>query len=118
MNYQEINSAYNNKKPQYLGYETDEKINNFFSKPIVNHYLEETKGEHVSSSWKYRNHMINQSQSIKKRNLREAKSYSGRYIPQEYNFPVMESDLKENYMRKYDMDTRKFAPNVFIEKKN
>lgn len=114
MNYQSINKAYKITPPSYLGYSNNEEIDNVYGKKEQNFYTSEIKKPQTFSSWQYRKYTQDRSESIKKRNLREAKNHCGRYIPENNEYIKSHSDLQENYKMKTDLQSRKMAPNIVL----
>lgn len=114
MNYQSIDRAYKITTPTYLGYSNNEEINKVYGNIESNFYTSDVKKQQVFSSWNYRRYSQDRSESIKKRNLREAKNHCGRYIPENKEYIANHSDLQENYQMKSDLQSRKMAPNIVM----
>jgi len=87
----------------------------------------------IQSNWKYRKYLTENSLAIRKQNFMEAAvdiGYSEKYVPQEessktstpYLFSsyldnsrpqgYRSSDLKNSYLQKEQLDSRKFAPTI------
>lgn len=114
MDYQSLDKAYKITTPTYLGYSNNEEIDKVYGKIEQNFYTSEVKKPQVFSSWQYRKYTQDRSESLKKRNLREAKNHCGRYIPKNNEYIEAHSDLQENYQMKTDLQSRKMAPNIVL----
>jgi hypothetical protein len=114
MNYQTLDNAYNITTPTYLGYGMTNEIDNVYGKKEPNFYTSDVKKQQTFSSWQYRKYMQERSEPIKKRNLREAKNHCGRYIPENQDYILVDSDLQENYKVKTELQSRKMAPNIVL----
>ena len=107
----DINQAYTEVRADYKNYdETDPILKVFWHSPV-----NASLGEPVINNYDYRKVIIKEGKNIMKTNLNQ--------VSAENKLNVIDvvytdnSDLKENYMMKYELAERKLAPNIKFDEK-
>jgi len=107
----DINQAYKEIQGDYRQYNENDPILKVFGRPSVNSSL----GEPVIKNCDYRKVMNKEATNIMNTNLNE--------VSKENKLNIVDivytdnSDLKENYMMKFELAERKIAPNIKFDEK-
>lgn len=107
----DINQAYKEVENKHNGYSIDDPILKMYSKPSVNSNL----GEPTITNSNYRKVLKKDATTIMESGLQAVSEQNKLNIVDVVY--TDNSDLKENYMMKYELAERKIAPNIKFDDK-